>query len=310
MGTPDFAVPSLVALVEAPDVEVVLVVSQPDRRSGRGKKVRPTPIRAAADRLGVPTYQPETLRNPEAIERLREAEADLFVVAAYGQILRKVVLGLPRLGCVNVHGSLLPRWRGAAPIHRAVAAGDAVTGVSIMQMERGLDTGPVYRMGAVMIGDAETTGELHDRLANLGADLLIESLPDIADPSFTPTAQPSARTTYASMLGADDREIDFDRAAVDVASHINGMSPWPGARVRINDEILTVLRARTSEKVDAGRSPGQVVAASPRDGLHIRCAHGVVEILELKRAGKRAVNASQCLNGLEIPIGTTCGPTR
>lgn len=305
MGTPDFAVPSLEALAANPAVDVVLAVSQPDRRSGRGKRVRPTPIRAAAERLGIDTFQPETLRTPEAVSTLRETNADLFVVAAYGQILRRVVLELPRLGCVNVHGSLLPRWRGAAPIHRAIAAGDAVTGVSIMRMERGLDTGPVYRMGAVMIGDEETSGELHDRLAALGASLLSESLPDIASPEFVPTAQPNARTTYASMLGPDDRAVDFDRTALDVAAQINGMSPWPGARTSIDGEVLTLLRARVSGREGSGRA-GDIVAASPKHGLHVRCSDGVVEVLEVKRSGKRAVSASECLNGLNVRPGARC----
>ena len=307
MGTPEFAAAALERLHAQPDVEVTLVVSQPDKRSGRGKKLTATPVHAAADTLGLPCFQPPTLRDPEAIARLKATNADLFVVAAYGQILRKAVLGIPRLGCVNIHGSLLPRWRGAAPIHRAIAAGDAVSGVSIMRMERGLDTGPVYAMKAVMIGDQETAGELHDRLAELGATLLIESLPKIADPDFVPTPQPTSRTTYASMLGPDDRKIDFALPAARVAAQINGMSPWPGARSLVDGTVLTFLRAKVSDITDVAE-PGEVVVASAQRGLHIGCADGVVEVLEIKKPGKRVMSASDCLNGLTIPVGTHCGP--
>jgi methionyl-tRNA formyltransferase len=305
MGTPDFAASALKQLHAQPDVSVKLVVSQPDKRSGRGKKVRSTPVHATADALGLPVFQPETLRNAEAIARLRDVEADLFVVAAYGQILRKAVLEIPRLGCVNIHGSLLPAWRGAAPIHRAIAAGDAVSGVSIMRMERGLDTGPVYEMRALMIGDEETAGELHDRLAVLGGSLLIEALPKIVSPDFVPTPQPNSKTTYAAMLGAEDRAIDFDRPASAVVSHINGMSPWPGARTLVDGQTLTFLRARQST-VEAQGSPGEIVVAAAQHGLHIASSDGIVEVLEIKRPGKRVMRASECLNGFTLKPGTRC----
>jgi methionyl-tRNA formyltransferase len=307
MGTPDFAVEALKKLHAHPGVCVKLVVSQPDKRSGRGKKLQLTPVRAAADELGLSTFQPETLRTPEVVARLESVGADLFVVAAYGQILRNAVLGIPRFGCVNIHGSLLPQWRGAAPIHRAIAAGDAVSGISIMRMERGLDTGPVYVMRAVMIGDEETAGELHDRLAELGASLLLEALPKIVDSAFEPDPQPASRTTYASMLGADDRRIDFNQPAVLVAAHINGMSPWPGARALVDGQILTFLRARASAEDTAG-APGEVVVASATRGLHVRCREGVIEVLDIKRPGKRTLRAAECLNGFSVPIGTICEP--
>lgn len=305
MGTPDFAVQSLRALHASPNVDVCLVVSQPDKRSGRGNKLRPTPVKAAATELGIPTYQPDTLRDPDAVQRLEEENADLFVVAAYGQILRKRLLEMPRLGCVNVHASLLPRWRGAAPIHRAIAAGDAVSGVSIMQMERGLDTGPVYKMASVMIGDTETAGDLHDRLSVIGADLLIECLPLIASDEFVPTPQPATRTTYASMLGAEDRGLSFVGDAQEVVARINGMSPWPGARASLAGETVTVLRARVSDLPLTGE-PGEVVAAAVKSGLHIATTKGVVELLEMKRPGKRAMSAKDCLNGMKIEPGELC----
>ncbi len=309
MGTPDFAVQSLRALHTDPGVEVTLVVSQPDKRSGRGNKLRPTPVKAAAIELGIPTYQPETLRDPVAIQRLEEEAADLFVVAAYGQILRKRLLEMPRLGCVNVHASLLPRWRGAAPIHRSIAAGDAVSGVSIMQMERGLDTGPVYKMASVMIGDTETAGELHDRLSALGADLLVECLPLIDSDDFVPTPQPSTRTTYAKMLGGADKPLSFEGNAEDVVARINGMSPWPGARTTMAGEAVTVLRARVSEHEALG-APGEILAAAMKSGLHVSAGKGAIEILELKRPGKRGMAAKDCLNGMTIKPGDLCTSTQ
>ncbi len=301
MGTPDFAVPSLRALVDDERCNVVLVVSQPDRRSGRGQSTRPTPVAAAAGELGIELFQPPTLRDNEATERLGETKADLFVVAAYGQILRREVLDLPAMGCINVHASLLPRWRGAAPIHRAIAAGDAVTGVSIMQMELGLDTGPVYAMHACMIGDTETAGELHDRLAESGAQLLVDTLPAIIDPAHEPTPQPQGRSTYARMLDSSLREVDFSSSADRIAWHINGMSPWPGARVRVNGTSLSLLRARAADDAPTGR-PGEVLVADRT--LVIATAQGAVEILEAQRSGKRRMTTRELLQGYEIEVGS------
>lgn len=303
MGTPDFAVPSLVALHADPRVEVVQVISQPDRARGRGKKLASPPVVEKARALGLDIAQPPSMKAPEAIEAFAALELDLCVVAAYGQILRPAVLEAPRLGCINVHASLLPRWRGAAPIHRAIAAGDAVTGVSIMQMAEGLDTGDVWRMDAVMIGDEETAGELHDRLAELGATGLIEALDAIAHRRFEPTPQPNARSTYAKMLKPRDRRVAFDRAPADVAATINGMSPWPGAAVVVGDETLTLLRARVAPQADGGQLPGTVIAASAKAGFIVACESGSVEVLEVKRRGKRAMPARDALNGMSVRPG-------
>lgn len=310
MGTPDFAVPSLHALAADPRCEVTLVVSQPDRPAGRGKKARPTPVAAAADELGIERYQPDRLRGDACVARLRDERPDLVVVAAYGQILREDVLTVPRLGCVNVHASLLPRWRGAAPIQWAVAEGDGATGVSIMAMERGLDTGPVYAMAATMIGETETAGELHDRLAELGASLLIDTLDAIASGS-RPTPQASSRATYARMLRHEDRVLDFGRPAAEVAHRINGMSPWPGTRVACGDEILALRRARPSDvTVPDDIVPGSVCVADGTSGLHIVCGDGrAIEVLELQRPGKRAMDARTCLLGMSLATGLALEPT-
>lgn len=290
MGSPLFAVSALDALHADPRTEVTLVVSQPDRPSGRGKRLRPPEVAARAHELGLPTFQPESLKTDESYARLAAEEADLFVVAAYGQILRQRVLDLPQHGCVNIHASLLPRWRGAAPIHWSVATGDGTTGVSIMRMERGLDTGPVYRMESTMIGATETTGELHDRLATMGARLLMESLDDIADPHFIPTPQADDRATYARMLSREDRRVDFSWPAARVAWHINGMNPWPGVAVTIEEQRISLLRARVGG--ECGGDVGTVSVCSPEEGLNITCGDGrMVEVLEVKRAGKRAMSA-------------------
>lgn len=309
MGTPDFAVPALEALCRDARVEVVLVVSQPDRAAGRGKKLQRTPVASAADAFGVPTFQPASLRdNDDAYAQLQAANADIFVVAAYGQILQQRVLDLPRFGCVNLHASLLPRWRGAAPIQWAVASGDAVTGVSLMRMELGLDTGPVFATTATMIRAQETAGELHDRLATLSGALLMEHLDALSDASKA-EPQNNDRSNYARMLRVDDRRVDFARSAREVAWYINGMAPWPGARVLLQDERMTLGRARPSTlEVPADAAVASVLAASPKEGLHIVAGDGrAVEILEAQRPGKRMMPATDMLRGVEIAVGAAVG---
>lgn len=306
LGTPDFAVPSLQRLCET--VDVSLVVSQPDRPAGRGQRLTPPPVAAEAARRGIPCVQPETLRDAEAVARLAAEDADLFVVAAYGQILRQAVLDLPRLGCLNVHGSLLPRWRGAAPIHRAVEAGDGVTGVAIMQMERGLDTGAVWSMEAIAIGETETSGELHDRLATLGADLLVRTLPDVLGRTRAPIPQATSRATYAHKLTAADRCVDFASSGASVAWKINAMTPWPGVRVTVGDEVITLRRAAPGPAMGAAVEPGALRVEDGR--LFFACADGTsVEILELQRPGRRCLSARECLRGMEVPEGAIARPT-
>jgi methionyl-tRNA formyltransferase len=308
MGTPDFAVPSLNALVDDARVNVVGVISQPDRRAGRGKKHVSPPVVVAARQHGIAVMQPETMRAPEAVAAFAAWAPDLAVVAAFGQILKPNVLEIPRLGCVNVHASLLPRWRGAAPIHRAIAAGDATTGVAIMQMEAGLDAGPVWRMDATMIGDDETAGELHDRLAAIGAAGLVAALDAIRDGATTPEPQPNTRTTYARMLTAADRRVPLTQTATAVVCGINGMSPAPGARYEVGDEIVTVLRARHSAAPSNGL-PGTVLAADAKHGLLVACVDGAVEWAEVKRPGKRAMAARDALHGMAIAPGAIVRPS-
>lgn len=312
MGTPDFAVPSLRALCGDARCAVTLVVSQPSRPAGRGKQLRDPAVVTAARELGVAAYQPEKLETDEAFARIADERPDLIVVAAYGQILRARTLELPRYGCVNVHASLLPRWRGAAPIHWAVRAGDAVSGVSIMQMDAGLDTGPVHRMDAFMIRDHETAGTLHDALAALGARSLIAALPAIVSPDASPTPQPMARSTYAGMLQAEDRTVSFARPAREVINHINGMSPWPGVTAMIAGESVGLLFAKSFEPDDeptdldaATAEPGTIVFADAQRGLVVACGdRRLVRLARLKRAGKRAMDDTDCLNGFMVTPGS------
>lgn len=308
MGTAAFAVPALRMLAAREDVTVSLVISQPSRAAGRGKQPTPPPVAAAAAELGLRLEQPESLKTDEVHALLAAEAADLFVVAAYGQILRQRTLDLPRRGCVNIHGSLLPRWRGAAPISWSIAAGDATTGVAIMQMERGLDTGPVFAQQPVMIGDAETAGELHDRLAALGATLLAERLPAILAGTAPSEPQPARGATYARMLTRADRSIDFARPAPAVADWINGMTPWPGAAAMVEGELVLLSRARAAA-LRHEAEPGTVVTADAKQGLFLAAGEGtVVEVLELQRAGKRVMPAKVVLNGWCPAPGTRFEP--
>ena len=289
MGTPEFSVPVLEALARAH--EVVCVYSQPPRPAGRGKKDRPSPVQARAEELGLPVRHPVSLRTPEAQAEFAALGADVAVVVAYGLILPQVVLDAPRLGCLNIHASLLPRWRGAAPIHRAIMAGDAETGVCIMQMEAGLDTGPVLLREATAIGATETTGQLHDRLSEMGARLIGQAL--AALPGLTPVPQPAEGVTYAQKIDKAEARIDWTRPAVEVDRQIRGLSPFPGAWCEIAGERVKLLQ---SELATGQGAPGQVLS-----GLTIACGTGAVAITLAQREGKRAMAPDDFLRGFALP---------
>ncbi|TCM86979.1 methionyl-tRNA formyltransferase [Rhodovulum steppense] len=290
MGTPDFSVPVLDALVAAGH-QIAAVYCQPPRPAGRGKKDRPSPVQARAEALGLPVRHPKSLKGAEAQAEFAALAADIAVVVAYGLILPQPVLDAPRLGCLNIHASLLPRWRGAAPIHRAIMAGDTETGICIMRMEAGLDTGPVLLREATPIGAQETTGELHDRLSAMGARLIVQALDRL--PELTPETQPEAGVTYADKIDKAEARVDWTRPAAEIARQINGLSPFPGAWCMAGDERLKLLRARVAEGDGA---PGQVL-----DRLTIACGSGAVAILEAQREGKRPMSADEILRGLTLP---------
>lgn len=289
MGTPEFSVPVLDALHERH--EIVAVYCQPPRPAGRGKADRPSPVQARAEALGLPVRHPVSLRSEEAVRDFAALEPDVAVVVAYGLILPQAVLDAPKFGCLNIHASLLPRWRGAAPIHRAIMAGDRETGVCIMQMEAGLDTGPVLMREAVQIGAAETTQELHDRLSALGARLIVQALERL--PELTPEAQPAAGVSYAAKIDKAEARVDWSRPAVEADRLIRGLSPFPGAWTEVKGERVKLLRSRVAEGKGA---PGQVL-----HGFTVACGEGAVEITEAQREGKRPMPASEVLRGLILP---------
>jgi methionyl-tRNA formyltransferase len=289
MGTPEFSVPVLDALHQAH--EIVAVYCQPPRPAGRGKADRPSPVQARAEVLGLPVRHPVSLRSEAAAKDFAALGANVAVVVAYGLILPQAILDAPRLGCLNIHASLLPRWRGAAPIHRAIMAGDRESGVCIMQMEAGLDTGPVLLRESLPIGAEETTADLHDRLSALGARLIVQALERL--PKLVPQPQPTEGVTYAAKIDKAEARVDFNKPAVEVDRLIRGLSPFPGAWVDVRGERVKLLRSRLAQGAGA---PGTVL-----DGFTIACGDGAVEITEAQREGKRPMPAAEVLRGLNLP---------
>ncbi len=294
MGTPEFAVPTLRAL-EAAAHTIVAVYTQPPRPAGRGKKPQPSAVQRAAEGLGFPVFTPTSLKSAEAQEQFAAHGADIAVVAAYGMILPQAILDIPEHGCLNVHASILPRWRGAAPMHRAIMAGDAGTGVTIMQMEAGLDTGPMLATARTPIGD-KTTGELTDELAQLGAQLMSGTLRDLA--IHVPVPQDDAEATHAPKIDKAEARIDWSRPAEELVRHIHGLSPFPGAWFEVNGARIKVLRAEISEGSGAS---GEVLD----DDLTIACGKGALRPITLQRAGKPAMSRADFLRGNPIAAGTT-----
>ena len=294
-GTPEFAVPSLAALIAA-DHEVVAVYTQPDRPAGRGRKVLPSPVKQLALTHGLPVHQPETLkRDRAAVATLRQLNADLMVVVAYGLLLPAGVLSAPRLGCVNVHASLLPRWRGAAPVQRAVLAGDTQSGVCIMRMEAGLDTGPVFHRIGIALDPRETGGSLHDTLAALGARALSEALPGISDGSLRPQPQDPALATYAHKLSKEECEIDWTLPATAIDRMVRAFDPWPVAQTRFQGDPLRIWSAEVTAEPAVPATPGTVVG-SDRTGIRVATGDGILRITRLQPPGKRPMDADAFLN--------------
>jgi len=302
MGTPDFAVPTLRAL--ARDHQVVCVYCQPPRPAGRGKKEQPSPVQRAAESLGLPVRHPARLKDPADQAAFADLNADVAVVVAYGLILPRPILDAPRLGCVNVHASLLPRWRGAAPIQRAIMAGDAETGVSIMRMEAGLDTGPMLLTERVPVGSETTAGELHDTLAALGPPPLLRALAGLAEGSLTATPQADHGVTYAAKIDKAEGAIDWSRPAVDLDRHIRGLTPFPGAHFTQDGERVKVLACTPRTLGQAGAVPGTVIDAAPS----VACGNGTaLRLRVLQRAGKGPLEAEAFLRGRPLPPGTVLG---
>ncbi len=302
MGTPDFAVPALRALAEAGH-EIVCVYCQPPRPAGRGHKPQPSPVQAFAEQEGWPVRTPETLKDPADQAAFAALALDAAVVAAYGLILPKAVLDAPRLGCINIHASLLPRWRGAAPIQRAILAGDSETGVTIMQVEPKLDSGPIILQGRVPITATTTAAELHDALAKAGAKLVVAALGGLADGSLTPRRQPDEGVTYAAKLSREEARLDWCRDAAELERQVRAFTPWPGAFTELpqggGGERLKVLAAELAA-APAGAEAGALLD----DRLTVACGRGALRLLQVQRPGKRPMAAAEFLRGFPLAKGT------
>jgi methionyl-tRNA formyltransferase len=290
MGSPDFALASLRALAQ--NYQVVGVVTQPDRASGRGRSVTMPPVKTLALELGIPVMQPEKLRAPEAMEQLRGWSPDLIVVAAFGQILKKDVLDLPRFGCINVHASLLPRWRGAAPINAAILHGDEETGVTIMKMDVGLDTGPMLAKRSVRLSTDDTAGSVTDTLSHLGAELLIEALPDYLSGKLTPQPQLEEGATYASMLKKEESKLDFTRDVNQLERQVRAFNPWPGAFMDFDGASLKIHKAHV-EMGDSSAGQRLIVQDQPAVGA----GGGLLILDEVQPAGKKSMSGRSFLIG-------------
>jgi len=299
MGTPQFAVPTLLELV-AHGHEIAAVYTRAAKPAGRGMKLQPTPVEQEARRLGIPVMTPSTLKTPGALEEFRNHQADAAVVVAYGMILPQAILDAPRLGCFNLHASLLPRWRGAAPINRAIMAGDAETGLMVMKMDAGLDTGDVAMAERLTIGDAMTASDLHDALAPLGGDLMARAMGALERGMLQLTPQPSEGVTYAAKIDKAEARIDWNRPAHEVLRHIHGLSPFPGAWCEMPLEgAVQRVKILLCEMASGSGEPGALLD----DRLTIACAQGALRVLELQRAGKQPMKAEEFLRGTPLTAG-------
>lgn len=298
MGTPDFAVPSLQALIDAGH-EVCAVYTQPDKPQGRKQILTAPPVKTLALEHDIPVFQPNTLKNEDEQARLRELAPEVIIVVAYGKLLPKAVLDIPPHGCINVHGSLLPRWRGAAPIQWAVIAGDEMAGVTTMQMAEGLDTGDMLLTYETKVGEKETAGELFDRLAQSGAELLTQTLVKLDE--ITPRPQDDAQSCYAHMLDKQMAVIDWNKSAHEIDCLIRGLNPWPIALTTLSGERLKVFAA---EKANGRGEPGTVLEADPKKGLTVACGEGALKLTEIQLVGGKRMKVNDFLRGHAIEVGT------
>lgn len=301
MGTPDFAVPSLQALIDAGH-DVCAVYTQPDKPQGRKQILTAPPVKTLALEHDIPVFQPNTLKNEDEQARLRELAPEVIIVVAYGKLLPKAVLDIPPHGCINVHGSLLPRWRGAAPIQWAVIAGDEMAGVTTMQMAEGLDTGDMLLTYETKVGEKETAGELFDRLAQSGAELLTQTLVKLDE--IEPRPQDDAQSCYAHMLDKQMAVIDWSRSAHEIDCLIRGLNPWPIALTTLSGERLKVFAA---EKAAGNGEPGTVLEADPKKGLTVACGEGALRLTEIQLVGGKRMKATDFLRGHAIEVGTKLG---
>ncbi|MBQ2092954.1 MAG: methionyl-tRNA formyltransferase [Ruminococcus sp.] len=297
MGTPDFAVPALEKLAQSPDYTVAAVFTQPDKPKGRKMVMTPPDVKVCAEKLGIPVFQPSSMRSEEAYNSLKELNPDVIVVAAYGQILPKAVLDLPKFGCVNIHGSLLPKYRGAAPIQQSVLDGEKVTGVTTMLMDVGLDTGDILLKAETEIGENETAGELFDRLAVLGGELIVQTLDKLKKGEITPQKQDESLATHTSKISKELCPIDFNKSAFEVHNKVRGLNPWPVAVTEIAGKTVKVYSSRVS---DMSGAAGTILSLKP---FVVACGDKSVELIEIQPQGKKRMTAQAFLAGHKLNIG-------
>ena len=301
MGTPDIAVPALEKIIEAGH-EVVLVVSQPDKPVGRSKALKPTPVKECALAHGIEVYQPERIRNEECVAYLKTFDADVFVVEAFGQIVSQAILDIPKICCVNIHTSLLPKYRGAAPIQWAVLNGDLITGVTTMRMDAGIDTGDIIMKQEVIINERETSGTLYDRLAVEGSKLIVKTLEALENGTATFTPQDHDKATHVSKITKEMGSIDWSRPAVEIEHLIRGMDPWPSAYTRLDDKTMKVWSAKVLPE-DTMENPGTITEVT-KDGICVQTGEGTLVITELQMEGKKRMTTDAFLRGYEVKAGT------
>lgn len=306
-GTPDFAASALSALIKS-EHKVVAVYTQPDRPAGRGRKLRASPVKDVALQHDIPVLQPENLKETEAQDELRIFNADVMVVAAYGLILPQVVLDIPRLGCLNIHASLLPRWRGAAPIQRAIAAGDKESGITIMQMNAGLDTGDILQLVSCPISNDDNGGSLHDRLAEMGANAILKTLSELDSDKIQPMQQDDSLATYAHKLDKKEAQINWQHSAIEIERLIRAFNPWPVAFTIFNEKTFRILQAQVlpaSSNLQPDIKPGTIIS-SDKKGLDVSCGEGILRLLIIQPAGSKAMDVAAFMNGhaKQLPVGT------
>ena len=306
MGTAELACPPLAALHASPIADVVGVVTQPDRPGGRKLKPQPSRVKQCAIELGLPVIQPQTLRTPEALEQLAAFEADLFIVTAYGQILPQTILDLPLHGALNIHASLLPRHRGAAPIQWAILEGDTETGITLMRMDAGLDTGDMIATAKTPITESDTAQTLHDRLAKIGAALLTQSLTGFLDDTLSPVPQDDNQSTYARKIKKQDGQIDWTQPAIDIHRKLRAFTPWPGIFTQLPIEKNRLLKIQAAEISSPKGNSGEVLFANEM-GIVIGCGEQSLNLLKLQREGGRSLNAAEFLNGCPLQAGQRLG---
>jgi methionyl-tRNA formyltransferase len=302
-GTPEFAVAALVALIDAKH-DIALVLTQPDRPAGRGLRETPSPVKRLAQQHGIEVFQPVTLKTAQAQAKIAAMKADVMVVAAYGLILPQAVLDIPRLGCMNIHGSLLPRWRGAAPIHRALLAGDRATGITIMQMEAGLDSGPMLLRESITIAARDTTATLHDQLATLGGKLIVRALAQLQHGNLPAARQPDEGITYAAKISKAEAQIHWRLSAAEIERKVRAFNPFPIAQTRWRGETLRIWKAELGGKENG--NPASIVAIE-KDRIIVACGEGTLALTELQRAGGKRLSAREFLQGVAIQVGEHFG---